>query len=269
MLSRITTIATGQDVHAEYAYLGLGLGTVVEEAFTQPEVRLNYDTGGDNSVTGFDRFGRVADQVWEQYGGQQPAAVDRFQYGYDSAGNRVWRKNVVAGTLDPRVDLDELYTYDSMYRLIAGTRGNLVDGQNGKEIADAVFAQDWGLDGTGNWAAFNEDLDGTGWDLEQTRQHNAANELTGATDWAAPAHDLAGNMTALPKPAAPAGALDATYDAWNRLVEVSEGGVLIARFSYDAAGRRILQQLADAQEPDQYIHYYHAGQQVVETRGAW
>ncbi len=81
---------------------------------------------------------------------------------------------------------------------IAAERGYLQSAEPVSLTARA-FEQEWGLDGTGNWAAFNEDLDGTGWDLEQTRQHNAANELTGATDWAAPAHDLAGNMTALPK----------------------------------------------------------------------
>ncbi len=229
----------------------------------EPEVRLNYDTGGDNSLTGFDRFGRVVDHVWEQYGGQQPAAVDRFQYGYDSAGNRVWRKNVVAH--GESLAFDEVYGLDDLGRLIAAERGYL-QSIDPVSLTARAFEQEWGLDGTGNWAEFNEDLDGTGWDLQQTREHNAANEVTGATDWAAPAHDRAGNMTAMPKPASPADALDATYDAWNRLVDVSEGGVLIAKFSYDAAGRRILQQLADAQEPDQYIHYFHSGQQVVETR---
>jgi hypothetical protein len=40
------------------------------------------------------------------------------------------------------------------------------------------FAQNWTLDGMGNWSEFKQNGDGQGsWDLDQTRQHNAANEI--------------------------------------------------------------------------------------------
>lgn len=61
------------------------------------------------------------------------------------------------------------------------------------------------------------------------------------------------------------------YDAWNRLVEVSDGGVLIAKFRYDGEGRRILK-MFDSQSPgdpdglDTYEHLFLSGQQVIETR---
>jgi hypothetical protein len=38
-------------------------------------------------------------------------------YGYDYAGNRRWRENVVAATNGK--DLDEFYTYDGLHRLKA------------------------------------------------------------------------------------------------------------------------------------------------------
>ncbi|MDZ7616772.1 MAG: RHS repeat-associated core domain-containing protein, partial [Patescibacteria group bacterium] len=166
--------------------------------------------------------------------------------------------------------LDELYEYDQLYRLINTQRGNL--SANRDAITDKAFEQDWALDATGNWDSFDEDLDGDGTnDLEQTRDHNEANETgtigaTSGTNWADPSHDAVGNMTSMPKPSDLGNSISGTYDAWNRLVEVSDGGVLIAKFSYDGAGRRILKQLADSQEPDQYIHFFHSGTQVVETR---
>ncbi len=54
----------------------------------------------------------------------------------------------------------------------------------------------------------------------------------------------------------------------NHLVETSEGGVLVAKFSYDGAGRRI-ESLTNYVEgvPQQSTHYYLSGQdQVLETR---
>ncbi|MDZ7620794.1 MAG: RHS repeat-associated core domain-containing protein [Patescibacteria group bacterium] len=249
------------DVLAQYTYLGLG--TVVVEDYVQPQVKLDLWGGTSGTYQGFDRFGRIVDHLWRDYGAS--ADADRFLYGYDRAGNRIWKENDVSANLGTPLHLDELHEYDELYRLINTQRGNL--SANHDAITDKAFEQDWGLDATGNWEGFNQDDDGDGTnDLEQTREHNEANEVTSASDWASPAHDRVGNMTGMPKPASPADALDAKYDAWNRLVEVSEGGILIARFSYDGAGRRILKQLADALEPDQYIHFFHSGTQVVETR---
>ena len=75
------------DTLASYSYLGLG--TVVIEDYQQPEVRLEYYSSG--SYGGFDRFGRVVDHTWYDYGAS--ANRDRFTYGYDRAGNRLYREN--------------------------------------------------------------------------------------------------------------------------------------------------------------------------------
>jgi RHS repeat-associated protein len=78
-------------------------------------------------------------------------------------------------------------------------------------------------------------------------------------------------MTSMPKPSDLGNAITATYDAWNRLVEVEDDGTLVARFRYDGEGRRILKML-DSDSPgspdglDTYEHIFLSGQQVIETR---
>ncbi len=71
--------------------------------------------------------------------------------------------------------LDEKYTYDDLNRLTNTERGTL-DGND--DITSLVFEQDWTLDELGNWDEFDQDDDGTGgWDLEQDRTTNNANEI--------------------------------------------------------------------------------------------
>ena len=50
-------------------------------------------------------------------------------------------------------------------------------------ITSGTFEQQWGLDATGNWKTFKQDNDGNGtWELNQTRNTNKANEITGITN---------------------------------------------------------------------------------------
>ncbi len=80
-------------------------------------------------------------------------------------------------------------------------------------------------------------------------------------------------MTAGPKPgdeATPASTQWYTYDAWNRLVTVSQGaaspGTLVVTYSYDGLNRRI-RKLIEAGETDiTYDFYYNTGWQVLEVR---
>jgi len=54
-----------------------------------------------------------------------------------------------------------------------------------------------------------------------------------------PAYDAAGNMTSMPQPAAPGSSYTATYDAWNRLVKVSNAaGDELAEYQYDGQNRK-------------------------------
>ncbi|PQO40735.1 hypothetical protein [Blastopirellula marina] len=82
------------------------------------------DTG--DIYSGLDRFGRVKDNRWYDYGSS--VDVDRTKYGYDRASNRIWRQNVVANSLSQ--PFDELYHYDGVHRLKAMSRGTLNGSHN-------------------------------------------------------------------------------------------------------------------------------------------
>ncbi len=181
------------------AYRYLGLGTIVTEDYQQPELKLDY-TGGGDTYTGLDRFNRVVDQLWTNYGTSQTA--DEYQYGYDLSGDVLWQENVVADNQSPAKNLDELYTYDDQGGLTSVTRGQLDTAHDAVLTGTEDFAQSWTLDGLGNWSNFQNDQNGDGTpDLDQTRTSNGANEITSASDWITPVYDQAGNMTAAPEPA--------------------------------------------------------------------
>ena len=76
----------GEPVNAAYKYLGAG--KIVEEDYADIDVKLSYLDGSGN-VTGLDRFGRVEDQVWTDYGAYPDVVLDHYHYEYDRAGNRV------------------------------------------------------------------------------------------------------------------------------------------------------------------------------------
>jgi RHS repeat-associated protein len=131
--------------------------------------------------------------------------------------------------------------------------------------------EDFTLDMTGNWPTYVQKTSGST-TLNQSRGHNVANEVTSASSWATPAHDRAGNMTTVPKPSSLANGLTLKYDAWNRLVEVKDGATVVAKYEYDATGRRVKRHI-DSQSPsgpngvDRYEHLFYNGLQVIETRG--
>ena len=167
------------------------------------------------------------------------------------------------------------YGSDRLNRLIAFQDGELNANKDGITGTPAN-EEAWALDMTGNWPGFVQKTGGTT-DLDQGRTHNPVNEITAitattGTDWADPVHDRAGNMTTIPKPANLADGLTATYDAWNRLVEVKDGQTVIARYEYDGLNRRITSHI-DSGAPsnptwiDTYVHYYYnSAWQILETR---
>ena len=246
--SRIDAIKDGGTALAQYSYLGLG--TFVINDYTEPDIKwiLN-DLSGTNDpdtgdiYSGLDRFGRVKDNRWYNYGGS--ADTDRIKYGYDRAGNRIWRQNTVATSLGKA--FDEFYWYDGIHRLKDMQRGTLNAGKTAITGGTSTFAECWGLDTTGNWSNYRQDDTGDGsWDLIQNRANNTVNEITNITEsagpsWITPAYDAAGNTTTIPKPANPAVGYTGIYDAWNRLVAIKEGGDFVAEYGYDAAKRQTIQ----------------------------
>ena len=269
---RVASISDGATTLASYRYLGTG--TVVEVDLPEPDLRyaLVGTAGGTNPESGdiyhgLDRFGRVTDAYWGNYGSGTDAA--RLQYGYDRSGNRIYRRDAVATSLGK--DFDEFYSHDGLDRLAEQGRGRLNPAGTG--LTATTFRQTWNLDATGNWSAFREDTDGDGaWNLNQTRTANRANELTAITEtagpaWATPVYDAAGNMTTLPQPADPTAAYTAVYDAWNRLVRLSDANGPVQENAYDARGFRVIRKTYAAGSLSETRHFYYTDRwQCLEER---
>ena len=265
-LSRVASLIDddGSTHLVDYSYLGRN--TFVKTDYPQPDLRYDLAMGaGDDPYDGFDRFGRIVDSRWYDYGSS--ADADRILYGYDRASNRTYREQ----TCDLSSYHDEVYGYDGVKRLTEFDRGTINGGKDA--ISTLKFAQQWSLDPTGNWSAFKEDDDGdSSWDLEQSRTSNTVNEISDITEtsgpaWATPAYNRAGNMTTIPKPADPTGCFDATYDAWNRLVKLEDGEETVSEYVYDAAKRRVVQKMYDSGVLDETRHFYYSWRwQAVEER---
>ena len=285
-LARISYLAddSGGAVGTHLAeYTRLGLDQVVKVDYTEPDLRFDLAHGaGAGLFAGLDKFGRVVDLRWND---NVPNPVVRINHTYDRMSNRLCREDVVAS--DNNKNLDEFYTYDGVNQLKTFQRGNL-NASPPTGVTDKNFAQRWCFDATGNWVDFDQDDDGDNtWDLQQTRTHNTANEITALTaGWSTPAHDRAGNMTTIPQPNSPSESYTLTFDAWNRLVRVEDGEHLLAEYEYDGLHRRTLKRVwptpgegpsgADSSSSsssssggDTYetTHFYYSNQwQVLEER---
>ncbi|MCY2962050.1 MAG: RHS repeat-associated core domain-containing protein, partial [Planctomycetota bacterium] len=277
-LSRISALVDNDGTTQLAAYQYLGLGAFVEVDYTEPDIKYTLidlsstndpDTG--DIYSGLDRFSRVKDCRWYNYG--TIADTARIKHGYDRAGNRLYREDPVAASYGKA--FDELYTYDGIYRLRDMQRGTL----NGSKTAIAggtkTFEQCWTLDATGNWQGFREDSDGnSSWDLVQARTDNKVNELTGVTNtvgsaWAAPAYNRNGNMTTVPQPADPTKGYIGTFDAWNRLVKLVDvpTSQTVQENAYDGRTFRVARKTYTGGILSETRHlFYSTGWQVVEER---
>ena len=256
-LSRVESYIDDDGTSHIIDYTFLGAGTFVESDRPQPSLKWSIitDQGGTDPNTGdiyrgLDRFSRVTDNQWYQRRppsderGRRPEAiaqedtgsnvdVDRIRYGYDRAGNRIWRENPVATSYNK--EFDEIYSYDALHRLKDMARGRLNGTKTG--LTSSTFAQCWTLDATGNWSGFREDDTGNGtWDRVQSRTANGVNEIANISASVGPTpitptYSPAGNMTTIPT----TGGLDwnsftlAEWDnfnlnQWDNFVLDSDGG---------------------------------------------
>ena len=298
--SRIESVINTSDSVNLATYQYLGASGFVNAASAQPGINWTLIGTGNDPATGdiywgLDLFGRVDNCLWQK----GTTTLGQIQYGYDRASNRTWRKDGVL------TGYDELYSYDGLYRLTDQKRGTLNGTQTA--ITSGTFEQQWGLDPTGNWKTFKQDNDGNGtWELNQTRVANKVNEITGITNsvgtaWVTPTYDGAGNMIGIPNPpatttgATPAWvpmseaqwntlteaqwntftentgttpqALSARYDAWNRLVLITNGTQKVSENVYDARGYRIRKDTYTSGTLTEARHYYYTpGWQCVEER---
>ncbi len=255
------------------AYTYLGLDTIVARAHPQTGVDLTFlaqtsdalaITDGGDRYAGLDRFGRVVDQNWVTGAGTPSwAAVDRLQYGYDRAGNRLYKANLTAPAqselyrANSTASGDSNTAYDGLGRMGAFARGTLsASGRNGTQldtIATASRGQGWALDALGNWSGVTTD------GATVTRTANAQNQTTAVSGGTAPTYDANGNTTA-------DGGKTFTYNAWNRLVAVKNGvGTTLESYRVDALGRRIIEDLTGSGGQVNHL-YYTVRHQVAEER---
>jgi RHS repeat-associated protein len=247
-LDRLSMIVGDPDgtPYAIATYAWLGAGTPAFTSYSQPGVLMTAvktssgDPNGDagDQYIGLDRFGRLEDARWRKSGDD----IERVEYGFDRVGNRTWRRNRIA----PDENFDEHYAYDGLYQVTGLARGKL--NQNRTAIGGVpTWAEGWRYDEMGNWLGYTANGDGT--DLDQRRTYNAANELLMLGEGNGPllsttlAHDPAGNMTRMPKVDDWDVAQVLKWDAWNRLVEITqmEGGSTVSKgkYAYDGLSRRI------------------------------
>jgi RHS repeat-associated protein len=146
--------------------------------------------------------------------------------------------------------------------------GRLNSGMTAIVSGTLAFQETWALDQTGNWGSYMQNATGGGTpSLVQLRDANRANEITEVANttgpgWIVPKYDLAGNMRKLPQPPNPSSGYEATWDAWNRLVQLTDGDTIIAQFAYDGLMRRV-----SAVYPSEARHFYYSSAwQILEER---
>lgn len=263
-ISRLSGLDYDGDTIEEYGYLGLG--TVVKRAQPEADIEMTYiDVGtgdaGDQYV-GLDRFGRIADLTWKEYGSSS-VKLDHFKYGYDRNGNRLYRTNELDHTFDELYHADGNAGYDSLNQLQEFQRGTLTDGYGSDGILDTVSSssrsQSWTMDGLGNFPTVTTD------GVSQTRTHDSQNKLTEVevtgSSTSTLAYDAAGNMITDEL------GNEYKYDAWNRLIVF---GPSQRRWLYDALGRRVRVIYEHADGP-LYIRnfYYTTTWQLIEEQSAF
>ncbi len=251
-LSRVSAIRDGSTGIIFYKYVGLSLPVWIE--YLVPEVRMLLGASGDN-YAGLDRFGRPVDIQWAK-AGVTPRLV-RARYGYDRSSNRQWRRDEAAHDDDVTTE-DQWYEYDGLYQVRGFQRGDLVGTYpNYSGITPVDQNQAWNYDAMGNWLGFTNDA------TSQTRQFNKVNEITGIAGPSGvitPQYDPTGNMTVMPKVDDWDTGQTLTWDAWNRLVKVSEGTTTVAEYTYDALFRRITKTSGGATRR----FYYNDQWQILE-----
>jgi len=241
LFSLVKSAAISGESGNKVEYTRVGLGRYVKIAYPQPGVEMSMIRPGGGSegdsgdpYDGYDRFSRVQEMRWQNSSTGTP--IDAWQWGYNEASNRTWKKNLVAAS-----GQDEAYGYDGLYQVIRDAVGTL--NTNRTAVGGVpVEEEDFTYDPTGNWLGYRKDTNGSVV-LDQSRSNNQDNQLTQINGSSALlSYDRAGNATKT----APglngdwSKSYQPVWDAWNRLVEVKdETGASVQKNAYDGLTRRI------------------------------
>ena len=164
--------------------------------------------------------------------------ITGFAHSYDRLANRLTEQKIHDNTNS------ETYTYDSAYRLATTDRTNVG--------ATPLLRTSWEIDGNNNWQQADT----------ETRTHSSFNEIKSRTPGGITVvSDENGNT------ADDGTGLTYGWDAFNRLVRVEQGSTLIARYFYDAAGRRVRKENSNLGAGLNGItEYFYDGAHVIEER---
>lgn len=263
-ISRPDQIKEGTSVVASYAYLGLG--TVVDlnyDAASNAHLTMQNGGTGDagDKYTGLDRFGRLVETIWKTSSAEQV----HTKYGRNRVGGVVWQNNVKAHASSV-VTQDNYYWYDGLQQVTRHDRGDLTPSSGppytGIDPTTRQQQEDFTFDQTGNWTQFQTQSPS----LVQSRTHDKANQVTSLTNPSSviqPVFDATGNMTTMPKAGNWTTSNSLQWDAWNRLVKLTEGSSTIT-YAYDALTRRTTKT-----NSSETRHYYYDRQwRAVEERVA-
>ena len=165
---------------------------------------------------------------------------DRYQYGFDRDGNVLYRSNVSNHSQDELNHANGASNgYDNLGQMTTFLRGTLSD-TNSDGVPDTVASnsrsQSWSLDAVGNWSSIT--TNGTA----QTRTANQQNQITSISGLTTPVYDADGHMTT------DQSGKTLVYDAWGRPVAYKNGATTLESMSYDALGRKIVENAGTAHD---------------------
>ena len=235
-LSRPDALKEGSTVLSSYRFLGSSTNVGVKYD-AAASVELTYENGstGDagDKYTGLDRFGRLVETIWKPTSGSN---LIQSQYGLNAFGGVVWRRDDLAHAMSKPTE-DNYYWYDGLYQVQQHKRGTLNNYQTGIE-SPAAQIETFAYDAMGNWLAYETQVPA----LNQGRSYNQANEITALHNPSSvvqPDYDATGNMTIAPKVGSWSTSCALKWDAWNRLVRITQGPASPINYTYDALTRRI------------------------------
>jgi RHS repeat-associated protein len=238
-LNQITSLnvtGDGGDL-ADYTYCGTNWQ--VQIAYPLPGIELTYIKQGSEPVgdggdqyTGYDRFGRTIDIRWQTT--SDGTSLERLLYGYDQDSRRIWRQQVLA------TGLDNAYTYDGLGQVVTNALG-ILDTSIGTITPVPAQTEAWNYDPTGNWDNYTTAAGGAV-TLDQIRIYDQGNRLTQIESDPKPILvDRAGRMLEVPPDATGdwTQSLTLVWDAWSRIVQLSQNGSVLGYYTYDGLTRRM------------------------------
>ena len=238
-LSRPDAVKESSSTLASFKYLGLGTLTNLKyDAGSATELTMQNGGGGDagDIYTGLDRFGRLVETIWKT------GSVEKVHttYGRNRVGGVTWKRDDLAHAMSPitaeNTRQDNFYWYDGLQQNYQHQRGDLAGtAPNYTGITNLQQTEVRSFDETGNWLSDYT----TSPALSQNRTHNKANEIAtiSAPAGVTTAFDANGNMTTMPAARIWTPGCTLVWDAWNRLVSLTDGTATTTN-KYDALTRR-------------------------------